>query len=38
MTIQFMIWDSSDGIYDSAAIFDYFRWQTSKLPNPVTHR
>jgi hypothetical protein len=26
MVIEFMVWDSSDPIYDSAAIFDYFRW------------
>jgi hypothetical protein len=38
MVIQFMIWDSSDGIFDSAAIFDNFRWQRSSLPNPTTHR
>jgi hypothetical protein len=38
MTIQFMIWDSSDGIYDSATILDDFRWQTTTLPHPRTHR
>jgi hypothetical protein len=38
MTIQFMVWDSSDPIYDSATIIDNFRWQTASLPNPTTHR
>jgi hypothetical protein len=38
ITVQFMVWDSSDGIYDSAAIFDYFRWQQGTVANPTTHR
>jgi hypothetical protein len=38
MVIEFMIWDSSDGIYDSAAIIDHFRWQQTSVPNPTTHR
>jgi hypothetical protein len=38
ITIQFMVWDSSDPIYDSAAMFDYFRWQQKMLPGPTTHR
>lgn len=38
ITIQFIVWDSSDGIYDSGAILDNFRWQTTSLANPDTHR
>ncbi len=36
--VQFMVWDSSDAIFDSAAIFDNFRWQQGALPNPKTFR
>ena len=38
MVIQFMVWDSTDAIYDSGAILDYFRWQQTALATPVTHR
>jgi hypothetical protein len=38
ITVQFMVWDSSDPIYDSSAILDYFRWQQASLGNPSTHR
>jgi hypothetical protein len=38
VTVQFMVWDSSDPIYDSSALIDNFRWQTSSLANPTTHR
>jgi hypothetical protein len=38
ITIQFMVWDSSDGIFDSAAIFDNFHWLQGALPNPKTYR
>ncbi len=38
MVIEFMVWDSSDGIYDSAAIFDYFRWQQASVATPSTVR
>ena len=38
ITVQFMVWDSSDPIYDSGAIIDFFRWQQKSLPNPTTHR
>jgi hypothetical protein len=38
ITVQFMVWDSSDGIFDSAAIFDNFRWLQGSLPNPKTYR
>jgi hypothetical protein len=38
ITIQFAAWDSSDGIYDSAAILDNFHWLTGSLPNPKTSR
>ena len=38
MTIEFIVWDSSDDIYDSAAIFDNFRWQQTKLATPDSHR
>jgi hypothetical protein len=33
-----MVWDSTDSIFDSGAILDFFRWQQTSLPNPVTHR
>lgn len=38
ITLQFIVWDSSDGIYDSSAIFDNFRWQTGPLTFPKTQR
>jgi len=38
ITVEFVTWDSSDGIYDSAAILDWFRWQTGKLSTPKTYR
>jgi hypothetical protein len=38
IVIQFMVWDSSDPIYDSTAILDNFRWQQGSLTNPKTHR
>jgi Putative metal-binding motif len=38
VVVQFMVWDSSDAIFDSAAIFDNFRWQQGALPNPKTYR
>ena len=38
VVVQFMVWDSSDPIYDSSAILDYFRWQTGAIGNPTTHR
>jgi len=38
ITVQFMVWDSSDGIFDSAAILDNFRWLQGGLPNPKTYR
>jgi hypothetical protein len=38
ITLQLVIWDSSDGIYDSSAIVDNFRWQQASVVNPNTHR
>jgi hypothetical protein len=38
ITVRFMVWDSSDGVFDSAAIFDNFRWLQGALPNPKTFR
>jgi hypothetical protein len=38
IVIQFMVWDSSDQVYDSGAVFDDFRWQQQKLTFPTTHR
>jgi len=32
------VWDSSDPIYDSGAIFDNFHWLTGSLVNPKTYR
>ena len=38
ITVEFMVWDSSDGIFDSSAIFDNFHWLTGSLVNPKTFR
>jgi len=38
MTVQFMVWDSSDPVFDSSSMIDHFRWQTQGLPGPVTSR
>jgi hypothetical protein len=38
ITIEFMVWDSSDGIYDSSSILDHFRWQKASLGGPNTFR
>ena len=38
ITIQFIVWDSSDPIYDSSAIFDDFHWLMPALNTPVTYR
>jgi hypothetical protein len=40
MVIEFMVWDSSDPIYDSAVIIDNFRWNTYDVttPTPSTQR
>nr|WP_275939129.1 putative metal-binding motif-containing protein [Polyangium spumosum] len=37
-TVEFIVWDSSDGIFDSASILDYFRWSPGKLATPTTYR
>ena len=37
-TVQFMVWDSTDGVFDSSAIFDNFRWLQGTLANPKTYR
>lgn len=38
ITIEFMVWDSSDHVYDSSSIVDHFRWQQSALGGPNTFR
>ena len=38
ITVEFITWDSSDGIFDSGAIFDNFHWLTGSLANPKTYR
>lgn len=38
LKVQFMVWDSSDGVFDSAAIFDYFRWLKGSIATPLTFR
>jgi len=38
ITVELVIWDSSDGIYDSSTIVDFFRWLPGKLQNPKTYR
>ena len=38
ITIQFMVWDSTDGVFDSAAIFDNFHWLAGPTAFPKTYR
>ncbi len=38
ITLEFMLWDSSDGIYDSSVILDDFHWLKGALANPHTFR
>jgi len=38
ITVQFIVWDSSDPIFDSASILDNFRWLQGALPTPTTVR
>ena len=38
MTIQFIIWDSTDGVYDSSVIFDNFHWLVAPVGSPKTFR
>jgi hypothetical protein len=38
MVIEFVIWDSSDGIYDSASILDNFHWEPGTVVGPSTAR
>ena len=38
IVIEFMVWDSSDHIYDSASITDHFRWRKDALGGPTTLR
>lgn len=37
-TVELIVWDSSDGIYDSSSIFDNFHWLAASLANPKTYR
>ena len=38
ITLEFMLWDSSDGIFDSASILDNFHWLQGSLTGPRTYR
>jgi hypothetical protein len=38
ITLQLMVWDSSDMVYDSGVTLDYFRWLTDSLASPKTFR
>ena len=38
ITVQFMVWDSSDPIFDSAVMIDNFRWQQAGVTFPSTAR
>jgi hypothetical protein len=38
ITVQFVIWDSTDGVYDSSVIFDNFHWIAAPLATPKTYR
>ena len=38
VTVEFVVWDSSDGIYDSASMVDYFRWLPTSIPTAKTFR
>jgi hypothetical protein len=38
IVVEFMVWDSSDHIYDSSSIIDHFHWQQAALGGPSTFR
>jgi Putative metal-binding motif len=38
VTVEFVVWDSSDGIFDSASMVDYFRWLQTSIATPKTYR
>ncbi len=38
ITLEMMLWDSSDGVWDSSAIVDDFHWLEGSLANPHTFR
>jgi len=38
ITVEFVVWDSSDGIFDSASMIDYFRWIQASIGTPKTYR
>jgi hypothetical protein len=38
ITLQFIVWDSSDHIFDSASILDNVHWLQVNLPNPQSFR
>lgn len=38
IVIRFMIWDSSDHVFDSSSIVDHFRWQQASVGGPQTFR
>lgn len=36
ITITFSLWDESDGVWDSAALLDYFTWSSGTISMPYT--
>lgn len=36
ITITFTLWDESDGVWDSAALLDYFTWSSGTISMPYT--
>jgi hypothetical protein len=38
VNLELIVWDSSDGIYDSSATIDWFRWQQASLTGPSSFR
>jgi hypothetical protein len=38
ITVEFIVWDSTDGIFDSASMVDFFRWLPTSIASPKTFR
>jgi hypothetical protein len=38
IVVQFIVWDTSDGILDSSSMLDNFHWLEPPLGNPITYR
>ncbi|MBN1798837.1 MAG: choice-of-anchor L domain-containing protein [Spirochaetales bacterium] len=37
ITVQFTIWDNSDGVFDSVVLIDNWRWVTFQVPEALTY-